>query len=127
MGTNVYLLNRVCQHCDRPAQRIHVGKSSSGWTWLWRGYRGWEAEELPFGRPILSGADWWEVLATSLANKREPGQIVDEYSKTYTLDELRTWVESKRGASRRHSELTGYSDDFAQPDGPDDIVFREFS
>lgn len=126
MGTNVYLRHSVCQHCDRPASRIHVGKSSGGWAWLWRGYRGWEAEDLPFARPILSGDDWWEVLAASLADEREPGQIVDEYGKVLTLDELRTWVESKRNATHRASEVPG-SGDFAERDGPDEIAFREFS
>lgn len=123
MGTNVYLHHHVCGHCGRPDARIHVGKSSAGWAWLWRGYRGWDAEDLPFEREITSGADWWKVLAESLADPEQPGQIVDEYGTQYTLDELRQWVERKRDRATRRSD-GGFE---TYPDGDDDISFRVFS
>jgi hypothetical protein len=123
MGTNVYLLHDVCEHCDRPAARIHIGKSSGGWRWLWRGYRGWEAEDLPFGRPILSGDDWWGVLDASVNAESRPGWIVDEYGKRMSLADLRNWVEQKRDAANRRGD--GGFDTY--PDGDDDISFREFS
>lgn len=31
MGTNYYLHRDVCPHCGRSAEKIHIGKSSSGW------------------------------------------------------------------------------------------------
>lgn len=122
MGTNVYLHHRVCDHCEQPMNVIHIGKSSAGWAWLWRGYRGWEAEDLPFKREITSAADWWEVLAASLADPEWPGRIVDEYGRGYSLEALRQWVESKRvaGARRGDGRYKTY------PDGDDDISFREF-
>ena len=130
MGTNYYLEHDVCSHCDRPGARVHVGKSSAGWTWLWRGYRGFAAENLPFGREILSGDDWWQVLGDSLAAER-PGRIVNEYGRELSLAELRERVESKRGAGRRGSDrmtIAGVSiDTETYPDGPDDISFRSFS
>ncbi|MFN2539563.1 MAG: hypothetical protein ABR549_15620 [Mycobacteriales bacterium] len=131
MGTNVYLHHDVCTCCGRPGAVVHIGKSSAGWVWLWRGYRGFEAEDLPFGREITSGDDWWEVLAGSLGGERL-GRIVDEYGTTYTLDALRYWVARKRRAGRRGKRYVPFAggvlmDTETYPDGPDDISFREFA
>lgn len=31
MGTNYYLEVNVCDHCKRPEEKLHIGKSSFGW------------------------------------------------------------------------------------------------
>ena len=31
MGTNYYLHSKVCSHCGKPAEVLHIGKSSAGW------------------------------------------------------------------------------------------------
>jgi hypothetical protein len=31
MGTNYYLHFKVCPHCNKPAEILHIGKSSAGW------------------------------------------------------------------------------------------------
>jgi hypothetical protein len=90
MGTNYYHEVELCDKCHN-ADRIHIGKSSAGWTFSFHvldGVRSWK--------------DWQEVLSSG-------GRIVDEYGSEYTLDDLRKLVEAKRlpledGPPRNHAE-----------------------
>lgn len=59
MGTNYYLHTDVCKHCKRSADRVHIGKSSSGWPFLFRGYRKWPPDGVP--HPITSALEWRAV------------------------------------------------------------------
>ena len=87
MGTNYYARYNICEHCGRYAE-LHIGKSSMGWSFSFRGYRpsDW-GDERPV---IVTEADWKEWLANN------PHQITDEYGEEVTDDEFWRWVESKR-------------------------------
>lgn len=115
MGTNFYHEVELCDKCHN-ADRIHIGKSSGGWTFSF------QATET-----IRSYADWLKVLDGG-------GRIVDEYGSEYTLDEFKKLVEAKRlpladGPPLNHArEFTmsplqklygGYRDgrDFLDPEG----------
>lgn len=66
MGKNYYYHTNMCEHCQR-ADVFHVGKKSGGWTFHFRGYRGY------VGIPdTISLADWARVFKTV------PGILVDE-------------------------------------------------
>lgn len=39
MGTNYYVTTRPCNHCARYDQKLHIGKSSFGWSFMFRGYK----------------------------------------------------------------------------------------
>jgi hypothetical protein len=64
MGTNYYLAENRCDHCNRFDHIMHIGKSSMGWAFNFQGYR-------HSYKPVLSWADWKEYLKDRL--------IVDEY------------------------------------------------
>jgi hypothetical protein len=97
MGTNYYLHTDVCPHCKRSAERVHIGKSSAGWPFLFRGYRDefWLPDGVP--HPIVSAVAWWAFLSDAT---QQGGRIVDEYGREHSLTELQSWVESKRDETR---------------------------
>lgn len=91
MGTNYYLKTDVCECCGRERERVHIGKSSSGWPFLFRGYRQWPPDGVPAS--ITSAAEWRQFLEHSIGLK---GQIVDEYGRAHSLDDLWSLVVDKR-------------------------------
>ncbi len=126
MGTNYFLhpAAPVCGDCKRPfedqrPERIHIGKSSMGWAWLWRGYRhDHEGIEGSGELPTLDGTQvWFEFLA---AQVNAGGEIRDEYNHIHTLADLIVRVISKRGGHRQ-------SDFMCRHTGSEDISFGEFS
>jgi hypothetical protein len=129
MGNNLYLHLQTtpCATCGKPdieESRIHIGKSSGGWVFLWRGYQG---EFSPPMRDIEAPVDWYEYLAQEIQNG---GEIRDEYDKPWTLSELINFVIAKRtrlGANLRHSDGQHSLDRPIVPSGGDDIAFHEFS
>ena len=75
MGTNYYALLNVCEHCNKPEKEIHIGKSSYGWTFLFR-YHGGEYYETfkefkkflkdkvikdEYGK-VITHKDFWETV-----------------------------------------------------------------
>jgi hypothetical protein len=83
MGTNYYVHTptcaNACAHCS-PSERLHLGKSSVGWRFLF------QAEE-----------DWPREQAYSLWRKRaESGEIRDEYGEAIPRDELLAFIEAKQ-------------------------------
>lgn len=82
MGTNYYAVSEPCRCCGRSDGRVHIGKSSYGWKFLFAPF------ERANGESIASFQGW----RTYLADKR----IVDEYGQTVTLDALVELVESKQ-------------------------------
>lgn len=62
MGTNYYVAENRCDCCQRYDRTNHIGKSSWGWSFSFRGYR----EER-----LTSWQEWREFLQDRL--------IVDEY------------------------------------------------
>lgn len=71
MGTNYYLAENKCDHCNREDRIMHIGKSSMGWAFNFQGYR-------HSYKPVLSWADWKEYLKDRL--------IVDEYGTRVPYD-----------------------------------------
>ena len=95
MGTNYYLRTDVCPHCNRERERVHVGKSSFGWPFLFRGYREWPPDGVP--HPITSASEWVQFIAQSIA---EGAQLVDEYGGRQDVAQFWDMVEAKRGETR---------------------------
>lgn len=81
MGTNYYTdAEPPCPCCGRGGEQLHIGKSSSGWQFLFAPY-----PDLG----LTTCKAWREFLATR--------EIRDEYGDKHTLDDLMRLVESKRG------------------------------
>ena len=89
MGTNYYHRNSVCKCCGRFDER-HIGKSSGGWQFSFRGYSGDDPQKT-----IESWADWQRVLQAD-------GDIVDEYGREVPFVELRDLVERKRAGENHY-------------------------
>lgn len=97
MSTNYYLRFKACTHCGH-YHEAHIGKTSAGWSFLFRAYEhevlneehpewGYKAgKESPFGRPVSSRADWLQVLAD------HPGEVFDEYERRQ--DDFASWIRS---------------------------------
>lgn len=130
MGTNYYLELREnpCPTCGRDTSRdLHIGKSSVGWVFTWRGYR---ASDSPAGRDLTSPTEWFTYLTEETATRRV---IRDEYGdKTYSLADFMSFVASKRDRYTngdwpdRHEIPGRYGLDVAHVEG-DDVLFSEFS
>ena len=98
MGTNYYLHQNVCPHCGRSDEPIHIGKSSFGWTFSFRGYRKeWQYESL--GKPIVSEDDWRSFIDAQVA----AGAVLkDEYGDGISVAGFWSMVDSKRGSPNSH-------------------------
>ena len=92
MGCNYYARPDPCAHCGRSDKNIHIGKSSIGWVFYFRGYR--EAYDEP---EIHSFEDWKHFISTSCN-----GVVWDEYGKKKTLEWFVKFVEAKQKDGRRH-------------------------
>jgi hypothetical protein len=84
MGTNYYHERELCDKCHN-AEREHIGKSSSGWTFSFHA-----TDE------IRSFADWKIRLASG-------GRIVDEYGDEISLAIFEALVESKKSSPLSHA------------------------
>lgn len=74
---------------------MHVGKSSGGWTFSFRGYRNaWDEPR------ISTYAEWRVFLADAVAKGHE---LRDEYGEAVTLEDFESLVESKRDARLNHT------------------------
>lgn len=81
MGTNFYATTEPpCPHCGAGGERLHIGKSSIGWEFLFAPY-----PELG----LTSFAAWKAFLASR--------EIRDEYGDPVMLADLEALVEAKRG------------------------------
>jgi hypothetical protein len=93
MGTNFYHesgdLTARCtkcgQLCDDCNTRVHIGKSSAGWTFSFH------ATET-----IKSYADWLRVLSSD-------GRIVDDCGRVVSLDEFKAMIAEKATAPKHHT------------------------
>ncbi len=95
MGTNYYARVKCCDACGR-YDELHIGKSSAGWKFSFRGYK----EHDP---PIVSETGWREFLRTA--------RIFDEYGKEVAYDEF--WANAKhpqRANMRDHIDYCLSSD-----------------
>lgn len=91
MGTNYYVeSDPPCPTCGHEKERLHIGKSSLGWQFLFAPY------------PDL-GLTSWKAWRAYL--EKRPGLIRDEYGRAMPLDEFAALVASKQddlGAEERH-------------------------
>lgn len=83
MGTNYYVKENHCDHCDRYDQTYHIGKSSWGWSFSFRGYRHTVAPQ-----PLTSWVEWKHFLKDKA--------IVDEYGTDVNYDEFCTMIETEK-------------------------------
>ncbi|MEL6493567.1 MAG: hypothetical protein AAFQ41_00405 [Cyanobacteria bacterium J06623_7] len=92
MGTNYYLRFNTCPNCDR-ANELHIGKSSGGWRFSFRGYiDSFDVEELiPDKLPIKNIQDWRRVI------DREDCRIFDEYETEHTKESFYSLITQKSG------------------------------
>lgn len=97
MGCNYYLHKNVCPHCNRSDKEIHIGKSSAGWTFSFRGHRNYYEE--PYD--IKSYKDWADYLGKTLA--AGDSLIKDEEGAITTFDELIKLIEDKRYEKLNHT------------------------
>ena len=129
MGTNYYWHDQPCGSCSR-FEVIHVGKSSAGWSFGFRGYRheltdpdhpDWGYDhESPFGVPVLSRADWCRVLAG------RPGRMVNEYGDE-VADPI-VWMQGLVAPSaeqQRKEDSPEWQGPFGRPLGSDPREWRD--
>lgn len=93
MGTNYYLTSPqapacpTCGHAEQP-QRIHLGKISGGWQFLYRGNR-----NPDFG-PLVENVFQW---ADNIVRHTRQGWLIrDEYGMVVTVPELRQIIEEHK-------------------------------
>jgi len=111
MGTNYYWHRDVCDKCKRPAQIVHIGKSSGGWSFSFHGFKNEYGDNLP----IRSIDDWEKFIA-------EPNSvIVDEYDRVVGAAEFWKLVKSKRGGTN-HTE---YCRERAAADGSHKYAYED--
>ena len=102
MGTNYYVETTTCRCCGHKPERIHIGKNSVGWEFMF------EAQEL------IRSFKYWRIYLT---NK----QIVDEYGREVSYEDFLKLVYDSRvaGAKNHHDycQNKGYSGTFKDDEG----------
>lgn len=101
MGTNYYVEFRPCEHCGLRKKSIHIGKSSAGWKFHFRGYRQLGGLDdvytnHPDDKVILSWKGWQQYLSQLEAENES--DIKDEYGEVKTLRELESFIEAKQAS-----------------------------
>lgn len=77
MGTNYYVASNLCQCCDRYDRACHIGKSSHGWAFSFRGYR---------QEGLVSWQAWRVFLKDQI--------IKDEYGDTISYEDFVDLIET---------------------------------
>lgn len=93
----------------------HIGKSTAGWVFLWRGY---QAQQSPAGTDLDGPATWWTYLQSACAD----GAVIKDNSgagEMYTLDEFKNMVVGMRTMQRRKPP-------FVQTGQADDVMYGDF-
>lgn len=117
MGTN-FFVKPPDATSDDPDDWIHLGKSSAGWAFTFRGYP--EAPSQTGGPeivtwPVNDYASWHRLLAL--------GEIFDEYGKPWTAEDLLVKIEGKRGGKHHLAGPGRFA--FHDADG-NDCIPQEF-
>lgn len=94
MGMNYYHEINICNHCGR-SDKVHIGKSSIGWTFNFHGFR--DAEN-PYAIPVMFWKTWKMVLLGT-----ENSLIRDEEGKVISFEDFVNLVESKKRAKLNHT------------------------
>lgn len=98
MGTNYYTTPKPpCECCGRPFERLHIGKSSAGWTFHFASY------------PEMGLTSWksWRKYLSDFDT-----EIVDEYDRGVAFKEFVGRVESSQGNDKHANDKVdaeGYS------------------
>jgi hypothetical protein len=79
MGTNYYVAKNLCECCNRYDEEYHIGKSSGGWAFTFRGY---PAERL------TSWKAWKAFLKDHI--------IMDEYHERIDYDWFVVYIEGPK-------------------------------
>lgn len=87
MGTNYYHRTAICECCNRYDER-HIGKSSYGWSFSFRGYKPneWSDDKTP----IVDYVNWIRALEST-------GKIFDEYGTEISLQGFKQMIQAKIG------------------------------
>lgn len=85
MGTNYYAHVNPCIECGKPEEKLHLGKSSGGWKFLFR-----EQEEY-FGY-----SQFKEFI------KQDNVEIYDEYGREHDPEDLIQKIEDKQDGRSHH-------------------------
>lgn len=112
MGTNYYLLEDVCPHCNREASRKHIGKSSGGWCFSLHV----EPKDHEFPQSLEQWIELWSIPGNKIED--EYRQPVDPAEMLSIITE-RLW---KNGPLMRHD----YENLVRYGDGPYDLISGEF-
>jgi hypothetical protein len=89
MGTNYYLHTKVCPHCQKPAEILHIGKSSAGWCF---------ALHVDPEKGIHDFSDWKERFSA------EDSKIFDEYGAEVPVDIMLSNITNRTWDEKDHSE-----------------------
>lgn len=102
MGTNYYVATNRCECCNRFDEQYHIGKSSYGWAFSFRGYKA----ENGYLNDLRSWKEWKEFLKDQLI-ANEYGEFVP-YEKFVDMvegEKYPTWVNPTNGhRNLRHNE-----------------------
>ena len=85
MGTNYYLSDPPCLTCGRVSDKddwVHLGKSSGGWTFSFRG-----------SDQVRNYEEWCKQIEDALADRKI---IINEYEEPVSFDYLKLIVENKK-------------------------------
>lgn len=93
MGTNYYVTTNVCPTCGRGDERIHVGKSSMGWSFSFAWNDGEYYKSLAEFKKWLKGK-----------------KILDEYDKPISQKEFWEMVEAKKDGLTLETYYEKYPD-----------------
>jgi hypothetical protein len=81
MGTNYYVVENHCESCNRYDEKYHIGKSSFGWAFTFRGYKD-DFRKIT----LTSWAEWKEYLKDKM--------IKDEYGESIDYDDFCKKIET---------------------------------
>lgn len=81
MGCNYYLRSKPCLQCGHAKNEKHIGKSSGGWQFHFRGYR----------EDALTSYEEWLIQLSDLGR-----EIVDEYGEVISLEDFKDKVARKQ-------------------------------
>lgn len=116
MGTNYYLYTEICKHCGRSDDPIHIGKSSVGWHFSFRGYLDdW------YDFQITTFEEWKKFLVEKISR----GAIIkDEYGREIQLMDFLTLIANKQNSKYKSPALASmasrystYRQDWVDDDG----------
>lgn len=83
MGTNFYLVKRCSCGEAFIGDKIHLGKSSAGWSFSFRGYRGPYNHQLDgFVTQVENIQEWKDLI------EQNGFEIEDEYGDKWEIDEF---------------------------------------